>query len=149
MKLDQPYHLKCQEALAPVISEITGDDEDGGYHRGPVKGLPRMNEKLAEYVQEHKDALAAGAGDAGKQFPRAACLIDPLRNSIAFSSAEQIVKAFAILEGHDELKLVTVFWIRFSPDVTIFWTAKKQKTTCKSTNFQISFSNFYCRFFCC
>ena len=34
------------------------------YHRGPVKGLPRMNEKLAEYVED------------GAPFPRAACMID-------------------------------------------------------------------------
>ena len=32
----------------------------------------------------------------GKQFPRAACLIDPLRNSIAFSSADQILAAFRV-----------------------------------------------------
>ena len=64
------------------------------YHRGPVKGLPRMNEKLAEYVEE------------GKPFPRAACVIDVLRNSVAFDTAGQILAAFDALESHEGLQLV-------------------------------------------
>ena len=75
------------------------------YHRGPVKGLPRMNEKLAEYVGDHKEALAAGKGDNGKQFPRAACVIDVLRNSVAFDTAGQILAAFDALESHARLQL--------------------------------------------
>ena len=52
-----------------------------------------MNEKLAEYVADHKKALTESGGKdgAGKQFPRAACIIDILRNSVAFSSADQIL----------------------------------------------------------
>ena len=77
-KLDKPYHRECEAALAPLIKEITSDDNDAGYHRGPVKGLARMNEKLAEYVGDHKEALKEGKGDDGKQFPRAACVITNL-----------------------------------------------------------------------
>ena len=33
-------------------------------------------------------------------------MIDVLRNSVAFSSADQIVTAFQILEKHDKLRLV-------------------------------------------
>ena len=93
-KLDEHYQLECKEALAPVIAQIASEDEDAGYHRGPVKGLPRMNEKLAEYVEE------------GKPFPRAACVIDVLRNSVAFDSAGQILAAFKLLEAHEGLQLV-------------------------------------------
>ena len=53
-----------------------------------------MNEKLAEYVEE------------GKPFPRAACVIDVLRNSVALSSADQILAAFRVLEAHEGLQLV-------------------------------------------
>ena len=81
---------------APVIAQIASEDEDAGFHRGPVKGLPRMNEKLAEYVEE------------GKPFPRAACVIDVLRNSVAFDTAGQILAAFDALESHESLQLTGI-----------------------------------------
>ena len=92
-KLNEHFHRECEAALAPVLAQIASEDEDAGYHRGPVKGLPRMNEKLAEYVEE------------GKPFPRAACVIDVLRNSVAFDSAAQILEAFKLLETHEGLQL--------------------------------------------
>ena len=45
-------------------------------------------------------------GDGGKQFPRAACMIDILRNSLAFTSAEQILAAFRLLEQQEGFQLV-------------------------------------------
>ena len=67
-----------------------------------------MNEKLAEYVGDHKEALAESGGEdgGGKHFPRAACVIDVLRNSVAFDTAKQILDAFKILADHDSLQLV-------------------------------------------
>ena len=55
-----------------------------------------MNEKLAEYVEE------------GKPFPRAACVIDVLRNSVAFDTAGQILAAFDALESHEGLQLTGI-----------------------------------------
>ena len=67
-----------------------------------------MNEKLAEYVGDHKKALekSNGEDDDGKQFPRAACVIDVLRNSVAFDTAGQILAAFDALTQHEGLQLV-------------------------------------------
>ena len=45
-------------------------------------------------------------GDGGKQFPRAACMIDILRNSLAFTSAGQILAAFRLLERQEGFQLV-------------------------------------------
>ena len=53
-KLDQHYHAECKKALQPVLAQIASE-EDAGYHRGTVKGLARMNEKLAEYVASSTD----------------------------------------------------------------------------------------------
>ena len=51
------------------------------------------NPTLWEYVEE------------GKPFPRAACVIDVLRNSVAFDSAGQILAAFDALTQHEGLQL--------------------------------------------
>ena len=44
--------------------------------------------------------------DDGKQFPRAACVIDVLRNSVVFDTAGQILAAFDALTQHEGLQLV-------------------------------------------
>ena len=74
-KLNIAFHKKFQAVLAPVTSSIRAgqairtyrgsliysitekflpripqDKEDGGYYRGPVKSLARMNQKLGEYT---------------------------------------------------------------------------------------------------
>ena len=57
-----------------------------------------MNEKLAEYDDVEE----------GKPFPRAACVIDVLRNSVAFDNAQQILSAFDALSRHDGLQLTGI-----------------------------------------
>ena len=102
-------------------------DKDCGYCKPPVKGLARMTgaiglvqcheftvasihvqlrkklwPKLGEYVADYKKAEAAGdQAELDKQrFPRAACLIDVLRLTLAVNSAKQILEAFEALENH-------------------------------------------------
>ena len=71
MRLDEHYHRECEAALAPVIAQIESTDKDARYHRGPVKGLARMNEKLAEYVGDHQKALAKSDGKDDQLYRRA------------------------------------------------------------------------------
>merc|ERR1712062_887139 len=66
-----------------------GKDKDAGIHFGPVKTAGRMIEKLKEYVNE------------GKEFPRAPCIIDILRLSVAFDSGDQIFAAWELLEKNN------------------------------------------------
>lgn len=88
-KVDEEYHV-----LKPALDLIKSTDKDAGYHPGPVKSTGRMTDKLNEYVTE------------GKQFPRAACMIDPVRLSVAFDSADQILAAFKLLDKQDDFRIV-------------------------------------------
>ena len=62
-----------------------------------MKRTGRMDDKLVEYIDEHKEADTDKKRE-DKRFPRAACVIDIVRASGNFETADQLMQAFDILE---------------------------------------------------
>lgn len=81
-------------SLKPVTDKIKVQDEDAGVHTAQVKSQERMCTKIHEYMTENKP------------FPRAACIQDLVRLSVAFDNARHIMEAFEILKNEEGFELV-------------------------------------------
>merc|ERR1712241_730577 len=82
--INPTFQSMMKRVLGPVLEQIKAKDEDAGIHEGPVKSMTRMVSKLNEYVDEYTND--DGTTNQGKRFPRAACIIDVVRLSVAFDS---------------------------------------------------------------
>lgn len=86
-KMDYGFHEAVKGALAPLLEKYKGlDDGVRGYYRGPVKGAERMTKKLSEYEED------------GEKYPRAACIIDPIRGTLCFDTAAEVFDAVELIK---------------------------------------------------
>lgn len=85
-RMDTGYHEKVKganEGLLSAYKDCTGNLL--GYYRGPVKSATRMGDKLSEYDEDI--------------YPRTKCIIDPVRGTLCFKTAKEVLEAIENING--------------------------------------------------